>query len=134
MGKIRFSISVDKKLLEEFDGKIKNYGGDNRSKVIAELINKYIVEKKSIEGEYITGAISIVYNHHQRLIGEKLTDIQHSFHDIIVSSQHIHLNHDICFEIIVVKGKARKIDKLYLRLKQVKGVLNSYITIAASES
>ncbi len=134
MGKVRFSISLEKALLEEFDKKIKTDGCDNRSKVIAELISKYIVEKKSIKGENIAGAISLVYNHHQRLIGEKLTDIQHNFHHIIVSSQHIHLNHDICFEIIVVKGKGKDIEELYLRLKKVKGILNSYLSVAAAES
>lgn len=133
MGKlVRFSISVDSDILNEFDNKIKSENCPNRSKAITTLINKYIVEKKSVSGEKVAGAISLVYDHHKRMIGDKLTSIQHDYHDIIVSSQHIHLNHQTCFEIIIVKGKGKDIEELFNKLKKVKGIINSYLTVALS--
>ncbi|HOJ87142.1 MAG TPA: hypothetical protein PLN68_09485, partial [Elusimicrobiales bacterium] len=93
---------------------------------------KYLVEKKAVYGEKVAGAIALVYDHHKRMIGDKLTAIQHDHHHIIISSQHIHLTHDTCFEIIVVKGKGKEIDELFNKLKKVKGIINSYLTVASS--
>lgn len=131
MGKlVRFSISVDQSTLKQFDKKIINDNIPNRSRAITELINKYLIEKRAISGENIAGVIGLVYDHHKRLLVQKLTTIQHDFHDIIISSQHIHLTHNTCFEIIIVKGKGKKIEELFRRIKQIKGILNSYLTIA----
>lgn len=133
MGKlVRFSISVDEDILNEFDDKISAENCDNRSKAISNLINKYLVEKKAVYGEKVAGAIGLVYDHHKRMIGDKLTAIQHDHHHIIISSQHIHLTHDTCFEIIVVKGKGKEIETLFNKLKKVKGIINSYLTVASS--
>lgn len=128
--KIKFSISIDKELVRKLDNFIKEENLPSRSGVIAELINRYITEKKVVKGDNVAGVISLIYDHHKRLINDKLTSIQHDYHDIIVSSQHVHLTHSICFEVIIVKGKGFYIEKLYNELKKVKGIINSYLTIA----
>lgn len=127
---VKFSISIDRDLVKKLDDFIFEENLPSRSGVIAELINRYITEKKVVKGDNVAGVISLVYDHHKRMISDRLTSIQHDFHSLIVSSQHVHLTHDICFEIIVVKGKGVDIEKLYSELKKVKGILNSYLTIA----
>lgn len=129
---VRFSISVEKKIIDEFDKKIAEEGSNNRSKAISMLINRYLVEKKACSSCNIAGAIGLVYDHHKRMLVENLTSIQHDYHDIIISSQHIHLTHELCFEIIVVKGKGKKIEELFNRLKNVNGIINSYLTLASA--
>ena len=131
---IRFSVSLDKKLVGDFDKKIKLEKYPTRSKAISDLINNYLLEKRKIEGNCVAGAISLVYNHHKRMISEVLTGIQHDYHHLIISSQHIHLDSDNCFELVVVKGKPKQIEDLFYALKRVKGIQNAYLTIAGYAS
>lgn len=92
MGKLkRFDVSLEESLLSNFDAQIKNESYPTRSKDIADLINSYLLEKSKISGKCLAAAISLVYNHHNRTLSETLTDIQHDYHDLIISSQHIHL-------------------------------------------
>ena len=130
MGLRRFGISLDEALLDRFDNEIVKDKYPTRSKAIADLINDYLLKKTKVYDGVVAGAISLVYNHHKRMISEMLTDIQHNFLHLIISTQHIHLDHDNCFEIVVVRGKFSEIEMLYNKLKAVKGVTNSYLTIA----
>ena len=128
----RFGISIESKLLLKFDKLIKEKEYPTRSKAIADLIREDLVKKEWIEGKEVAGAITLVYNHHKRELINKLTDIQHDFHDLIISSQHIHLDEDNCLEIVIVKGKPREIEKLAYKLKSTKGVKHSSLTIATT--
>jgi len=80
-------------------------------------------------GEEVAGAIVLVYDHHKRDIMQKLTDVQHDCQDEIISTQHIHLDHDNCLEIIAVRGKPDRIDAVAKRLKSVKGL--KHVSLAA---
>lgn len=119
---VRFGVSLEKELLQRFDERIKEKKYTNRSEAIRDLIRDDLVKKEWQEGREVTGSITLVYNHHKRELTNFLVDIQHDYHDIILSTQHIHLDHDNCLEIIVVKGKPRAIDELYGKLKSAKGV------------
>jgi CopG family nickel-responsive transcriptional regulator len=70
----------------------------------------------------------IVYDHHKREVVDKLLDIQHDFHELIISSQHIHLDHDNCLEIIVVRGRMARVNELAAKLKSIKGVKHASLT------
>ncbi|MEW5951621.1 MAG: nickel-responsive transcriptional regulator NikR [Elusimicrobiota bacterium] len=133
MGKLkRFGVSLEDDLLLRFDEQIAKEKYPTRSKAISDLINSYLLEKSKMSGERVAAALSLVYDHRKRMISETLTDIQHEFHHLIISSQHIHLDHDNCFEIVVVKGKGSEIENLFNLLKGVKGVKNAYLTVAGS--
>ena len=80
------------------------------------------VEKEWAAGKEVAGAVGLVYDHHRRALVSRLMDIQHDFGHLIVSTQHIHLDHDNCLELVVVRGKAGEIRKLVSRLKSVKGL------------
>lgn len=126
----RFSISIDSDLLKKFDEEIKRKNYPTRSKAIGDLISEFLVRKKWIEGKEVTGTITLVYNHHKRELVNKLIDIQHEFHEIIISSKHVHLDKENCLEIIVVKGAPKKIEKLADILKSTKGVKYGSLNIA----
>lgn len=127
---VRFGVSLNEDLLQEFDKKIQEEKYPTRSKAISDLIHNYLLEKRKLEGGKVAGVISLVYNHHKRLISDKLTEIQHKYHHLIISSQHIHLDPDNCFEAVMVKGKAKEIELLFNLLKSVKGIDNAYLTVA----
>ena len=93
---VRFGVSLEGKLLGRFDKLIREKKYPNRSEAIRDLIREYIVRKEWMGGKEVAGAVTLVYNHHQRELVNKLTDIQHEFHDLVISSQHVHLDHDNC--------------------------------------
>lgn len=118
----RFGVSMENELLSRFDEYINAKGYKNRSEALRDLIRHSFVKEEWKGNESVAGALLIVYDHHQRELADKLLDIQHDFQNLIISTQHVHLDHDHCLEIIVVKGKAQVIAKLRDRLKSSKGV------------
>ena len=129
---VRFGVSLEKELLEKFDRLIKEKKYPNRSEAIRDLIRENLVKKEWIEGKEVAGAITLVFDHHKRELVNTLTDIQHDFHQLIISSQHIHLDHDNCLEIIVVRGKPIEVRGLADKLKSTKGVKYGSLSIATT--
>ncbi|MEW6556068.1 MAG: nickel-responsive transcriptional regulator NikR [Elusimicrobiota bacterium] len=131
----RFSISLDDDLVTRFDKEIREKNYPTRSKAIGDLIREDFVKKEWIEwieGKEVAGTITLVYNHHKRELVNRLTNIQHDFHDFIISSQHVHLDYDNCLEMVVVKGKPKEVEKLAHRLKSTKGVKHGSLTMATT--
>ena len=127
---VRFGVSLESGLLKDFDRHIKATEYKNRSEAIRDLIREGFVKKEWSENKVVAGAIILVYDHHKRELVNKLTDIQHDFHSLIISSQHIHLDHNNCLETIVVKGKAKEIETLANKLRSAKGVKYGTLTAA----
>ena len=119
----RFGVSIEENLLKKFDSYVNKNNYQNRSEAIRDLIRKELVDEEWVKGDRkVAGAIIIVYDHHRRELMDNLTNIQHHHQDIIVSSQHVHLDHRMCLEVIVVKGKLKEVYKLEAKLKVAKGV------------
>ncbi len=129
---IRFGVSLEKELLDKFDRLIKEKKYPNRSEAIRDLIRENLVKREWVEGKEVAGAITLVFNHHRRELMNTLTDIQHDFHRLIISSQHIHLDHDNCLEIIVVRGKPIEVRELADKLRSTKGVKYGSLSIATT--
>lgn len=119
----RFGVSIETKLLSQFDALIQNKGYTNRSEAIRDLIRDYLVEEewKQDEGTSV-GTITIVYNHHLREMADRLTDMQHQYHDRIISVLHVHLDAHNCLEVMVVKGAKADIQTIAGKLASMKGV------------
>ncbi len=129
---VRFGVSLEKELLEKFDILIKEKKYPNRSEAIRDLIRENLVKREWVEGKEVAGAITLVFDHHKRDLVNNLTDIQHDFHTLIISSQHIHLDHDNCLEIIVVRGKPTEVRELADKLRAAKGVKYGSLSIATT--
>ncbi|MCL0033809.1 nickel-responsive transcriptional regulator NikR [Thermodesulfovibrionales bacterium] len=119
---VRFGVSMDEGLIERFDRSIKEKSYENRSEAIRDLIRKELVEEEWSLAKEIAGGITIVYDHHQRQLANRLLSIQHDFHDLIVCCQHVHLDHHNCLEVMVVKGKPEGVRELFNKLRALKGV------------
>ncbi len=130
----RFGVSLEKSLIDKFDMLIRRRKYTNRSKAIADLIRKELIHTTWETGGNIAGAIILLYNHHKRELLAKMTDIQHDYQKFIVSTQHIHLDHDNCLEIIAVKGKADEINTLADKLISLKGVKHGDISFTSSKA
>lgn len=132
MSVVRFSISLEKGLIKKFDGYLRRKGYKSRSEGIRDLIRDAFVQEEWERGKFVYAVITLVYDHTKREVVDKVTDIQHKFHEHIISSQHIHLDHKNCLEIIAVKGKVEKIEQLYNKLQTERKI--KHIAIAKSTS
>ncbi len=133
MSVVRFGVSLEKELLEELDSYMSDNLLANRSQAIRHLINNNIIRKKWRCNNVVAGSLTLVFNHNKRGIVNKLTDIQHQYHDVILSSQHFHLDDDICLEIVAVKGKAAILTELADKLKSLKGLQHGMLTMSKTD-
>ena len=129
----RIGVAIDSDLLDKFDKHISKRGYTNRSEAFRDLIRDELVQKNwEMPDSAVVGTVTLVYDHHVRLLNEKLTDLQHdSFHNVL-STLHVHLDHDNCLEVLVVRGKAAAVKKLADALISTKGVKHGRLTITSS--
>ena len=127
---IRFGVSLEQKLLERFDRLIRKKNYTNRSEAIRDLIRQELVRKDWEEGGEVAGAITYVYDHHKRDLLNMIVDLQHDNQKVIISTQHVHLDHDNCLEIVAVRGRSRDVQKLADQIRAVKGVRHAAFNVA----
>jgi CopG family transcriptional regulator, nickel-responsive regulator len=127
----RFSVFLDSKLLNQLDQLVKDEKFANRSQAIAELVRDKLVSRQGQLGnKMMSGAVVLVYTHHKPNLQDVLTEIQHHYCEVIVSSMHIHLDQHNCLEIIVMKAKGTILQELSERLIHTKGVKYGKLVVA----
>jgi CopG family nickel-responsive transcriptional regulator len=132
-GVVRFTVSVPQTLAKQLDRMTREKGYDNRSLAVADMIRDQLVEHHQNYGDRdIAGTITLVYDHHKQHVQAALTDIQHDHHDVIISTLHVHLDHDNCLEVLAVRGKAGTIKKIADELIAAKGVKHGKLTVTTS--
>lgn len=129
---VRFGISLDRKLLADFDRLISRKGYGNRSEAIRDLIRDSLVRDQWDKGtEEAVGTVTLVYNHDTRELADRLTDLQHRYFDSIVSTVHVHLDEHHCLEVLVVRGKAADLKAIADRLIGTRGVKHGTFSATA---
>lgn len=128
----RLSISIEGPLLRRLEKLLKEGRCGNRSEFIRDLIRGRLVEQEWEQDEEALATLTLLYDHHKRGLGHKLTDLQHSHHDIILASTHVHLDEDLCAEMIMLKGRAHAIRAIADTLRQQKGVLHAALSISST--
>jgi CopG family nickel-responsive transcriptional regulator len=119
----RIGIAIDTDLLNRFDRSIRNSGYTNRSEAFRDLIRDRLVsETTSAPDATVVGSVTLIYDHHAHGVGEKLTELQHAFHQLVVSTSHAHLDHESCLEVLIVHGKSAEVEQFADRLMGLKGV------------
>jgi len=130
-GIVRFGVSLDQGLLEQFDRLIRGKRYTNRSEALRDLIRKELVEREWQEDREVAGAITYIYDHHRRDLLNRIMDLQHGYQKYIISTQHVHLDHDHCLEIVAVRGRAKEIRRLADDLKALKGVRHGTLSMTS---
>lgn len=129
---VRFGVSLDDRLLTEFDRHIERRKYTNRSEALRDLIRDNLVGEEWDQDKETVGTITFVYDHHVRDLTSKLTYIQHGFHGHILTGMHVHLDHHHCLEVLVVRGKGSEIRKVADALVSVKGVKHGKLTMTTT--
>ena len=129
----RIGVAIDTDLLGKFDELITERGYTNRSEAFRDLIRDELIAKASESSDApVVGTVTLVYDHHVRMLSDKLIDLQHDHHRSILSTLHVHLDHDNCLEVLVVRGKAGVVRKIADALISTKGVKHGRLTITTS--
>ena len=129
---VRFGVSLDHHLLDEFDELIARKQYATRSEAIRDLLRDSLVGQQWNENQETVGTITMVYDHHVRSLTDKLVETQHRFTHAILSGMHVHLDHDHCLEVLVVRGKGREVRKLADLLIGTKGVKHGKFTMTTT--
>jgi CopG family nickel-responsive transcriptional regulator len=131
----RVTISLEETLLAEFDSFIKRKGYENRSEAMRDLVRERLERDRHEEDGtgYAVACASYIYNHHQRELAGRLTRAQHEHHDLVVSTTHVHLDHDNCLEVMVLKGRAREIRRFGEATLAETGVRHGNLHLVAAE-
>jgi len=131
----RIGIALDSELIQRFDRSIARRGYTNRSEAFRDLIRDRLVgERTSAPEAIVVGSVTLIYDHHASGISEKLTEIQYEHHALVVSTSHAHLDHDSCLEVLIVHGKAAKVEKFADLLIGLKGVQHGRLVMTVPES
>jgi len=129
----RFGVSLSRSLLKELERMVRQKGYKNRSLAISDMVRDHLVRhKQEITDSEVAGTITLVYDHHRPHVQETLTDLQHEQVTTIISSLHVHLDHDNCLEVLVVRGKASAVKSVAEHLIAVRGVKHGRLTLTTT--
>jgi CopG family nickel-responsive transcriptional regulator len=119
----RIGIALDSDLLKQFDRSIGRQGYTNRSEAFRDLIrDRLVTEETAAPDATVVGTVTLIYDHHAHGVTEKLTELQHAHHELVVSTSHAHLDHESCLEVLIVHGKSVHVEQFAGRLISLKGV------------
>lgn len=129
---VRTGLSLEQDLLERFDETITRRGYQNRSEAVRDLIREYLLSEEDSENKVISGSLTMVYDHHRPQLSEKLIDIQHHSHGEILATTHVHLDHDNCLEVVIMKGRGPVLRRIADQMLTLRGVKHGKLVITTT--
>ncbi len=126
----RTALAIDKGLLAKFDGWMKRHGYTNRSEAVRDLVRSALVEEQWRDpGANVVAVLSIIFDHAARDLAQEVTEMQHKDHHAVLCSQHVHLDHHRCLEVILMQGKARQLRRLADGIIATRGIHAGKLTM-----
>ncbi len=132
---VRFSVSLEAELLDRLDRYVAQHQFATRSEAVRQLIHEILAREAWQSGtQEVVGTLTLVFDHHRAQIRDRLTQLQHDNTDLIVSVLHVHLTHDLCLEVVVLRGPASRLQKIASQLRGMKGVHKGELVVAGTGS
>jgi len=129
---MRLSFSIDEALYRKLETLIRKSGYTNRSEFIRDLVRNRLVEEAWESNRQALGTVTIIYNHHSRDLSKRLIALQHNHHRAVLASTHVHLDSDLCAEMIMIRGRAADIRDFTEELRRQRGVLHTSLAIGST--
>jgi len=130
----RIGVALDSDLLKRFDDFISRLGYTNRSEAFRDLIrDRLVAERTASPSATVVGTVTLIYDHHAHGVTEKLTELQHASHELVVSTSHAHLDYDSCLEVLIVHGKSKQVEEFAGRLIGLKGVQHGRLVMTVAQ-
>ena len=127
---VRFGVAIEGSLLGQLDA-LANERACTRSELLRDLARGEVGRAKVPKGVDAVGSLTLVYDHHVRDLSEKLTALQHELGDGVRAALHVHLTHDLCLEVIVMRGRSDRLQSIADRILAMRGVKHGGIEIVA---
>jgi CopG family nickel-responsive transcriptional regulator len=118
----RTGVSLEEDLLREYDRLIVKRGYKNRSEAIRDLIREALLAETVDSNKPVVGTLTLVYDHHMPNLGQKLTAFQHSAGAMILATTHVHLDHQYCLEVVIMKGRSKELQGIADHMLALRGV------------
>jgi CopG family nickel-responsive transcriptional regulator len=126
----RIGIAIPASLLREFDRSIRRKGYATRSEAFRDLIRDHLIQEAVAQPDQeVVGTLTLVYDHHVRQLSDRLTQMQHEHHHQIISTLHVHLDHNNCLEVLILRGEAAQVRKIADLLIAAKGIHHGKLTL-----
>jgi len=126
----RTALAIEKGLLEKFDSWMAAHGYTNRSEAVRDVIRAALIEEQWKDPKAgVVAVLSIIYDHELHTLAQELTHLQHEDYHPILCSQHIHLDHHNCLEVILMQGTAAQLRRLSDAIISTRGVKVGKLTL-----
>ena len=130
----RTALAIDRDLLKKFDAWMTSHGYTNRSEAVRDLIRSVLVEQQWADPKAsMVAVLSVVFDHAARDLAQEVTEIQHRDHHCILCSQHVHLDHHNCLEVILMRGRARQLRRMSDAIVSTRGIKAGKLTLLSTE-
>jgi CopG family transcriptional regulator, nickel-responsive regulator len=132
----RVTVSLEEELADEFDELVHARGYQNRSEAVRDLMRQALEARRLEKGEsrLCVASLSYIFNHHERDLAEKLTEAQHAHHDLVLSTMHVHLDHETCLESVMLKGPTPDVRAFADQVRAERGVRYGNLNLVSVES
>jgi CopG family nickel-responsive transcriptional regulator len=125
----RLTMSLDDDLAEAFERTVRERGYENRSEAFRDLLRHELGAARRAErpdGPCIA-TLSYLYDHHQRQLATRLADMQHEHHELTVSTTHAHLDHHLCIETVILRGRTDRVQAFAEALIAQPGISHGHL-------
>jgi CopG family nickel-responsive transcriptional regulator len=130
---VRFSVSLEDELLEQFDRYCAEEQVATRSEAVRQIIRDTLTRRAWADDTHeVAGTLTLVYDHHRPQLRDKLMELQHDHTGMIVATLHAHLTHDLCMEVIVLRGRAGRLQRIASQLRGLKGIFKGELVMASA--
>ncbi len=130
---VRFSISLEGDLLDQFDRYCRQQQFATRSEAIRQLLRDTLTKQAWVgESEDAAGTLTLVFDHHRPQLRDQLLKLQHDHRELVVSTLHVHLTHDLCLEVIALRGPSARLQKMASQLRGLKGIHKGELVMASA--
>jgi len=128
----RTGVSIEAELLDKFDRLITKRGYKNRSEALRDLIRESLVNEDIEQNRPVVATLSMIYDHHRPNLSNKLTEAQHDHHGNVLAATHVHLDHDNCLEVVIMKGRSGDVKHLADHMLSMRGVKHGKLVITST--
>lgn len=131
---VRFSVSLESDLLEQFDRFCQEESYATRSEAIRQLLREKLTHRAwESDAQEVAGTLTLVYDHHRAQLRDRLMEVQHDHNEMVVATLHAHLTHDLCLETIVLRGPAGQLRQIAGKLTGLKGIFKGELVMASAD-
>ena len=131
---VRFSVSVEDDLLQKFDRFCREERLATRSEAVRQLIRDKLTRRAwRSDKSRAAGTLTLVYDHHRPQLRDRLVQLQHDHTDLVISTVHAHLDHDLCLEVILLHGPAGRLQAIASQLGGMKGIFKAELVMASAD-